>query len=98
MVEVPWQGSPLVGNFRQWPRISHGLLCPRNASQSPQRRRHFKPPLKRAEEWDAPVLEGHHQGQAQEEGTLEVSYQKGPAQIGPAPGAGQARGTKGYST
>jgi hypothetical protein len=46
---------------------------------------------------DAPVLEGHHQGQAQE-GTLEVSYQTGPAQIGAASGAGQARGGKGYST
>ena len=50
------------------------------------------------EEEEAPVLEGHHQGQAQEEGTLEVSYQTGPAQIGPASGAGEARGGKGYST
>jgi hypothetical protein len=47
---------------------------------------------------DAPVLEGHHQGQAQEEGTLEVTYQTGPVPSGPASGAGQARGGKGYST
>ena len=44
------------------------------------------------EEREGPVLEGDHQGQAQEEGTLEVSYQTGLAQIGEALGAGQARG------
>jgi len=33
-----------------------------------------------------------------QEGTLEVTYQTGPAQIGPASGAGEARGGKGYST
>ena len=38
----------------------------------------------------------YHQGQAQEEGTLEMSYQTGPAQIGGALGTGQARGGKGY--
>jgi hypothetical protein len=42
-------------------------------------------------------MEGHHQGQAQE-GALEVTYQTGPAQIGAASGAGEARGKKGYST
>ena len=44
------------------------------------------------------MLEGHRQGQAQEEGTMEVTYQMGPVLSGPASGAGQARGTKGYST
>ena len=62
--------------------------------ESEQERGVTTPPENR----DAPVLEGHHQGQAQEEGTLEVSYQTGPAQIGAASGAGQARGGKGYST
>ena len=47
------------------------------------------------EDREAPLLEGHHQDQDQE-GTLEVSYQTGPAQIGEASGAGQARGGKGY--
>ena len=49
------------------------------------------------EEREAPLLEGHRQGQAQEEGTLEVSNQTGQAQIGEASGTGQARGGKGYS-